>query len=86
MRGKNICIVRAERGSLTLPVAVQIGFYQADVVYTGTAPTLNSGVFQLNIRVPHGAAPGNDLVYLTIGGQGFHYPGVDASIVTIAVE
>jgi len=74
-------------GYLTLPVAVQIGPYQADVFYAGTAPTLISGVFQLNVRVPDAVAPGSVDVYLSIGGKGTSYPWFDeASLVTIAVK
>jgi len=70
-----------------LPVVVQIDFYQADVVYAGTAPTLISGVFQLNVRVPDAVTPGTHVVYLRIGGEGASFPSPDdVSRVTIAVK
>lgn len=37
---------------LTQPVSVRIGGINADVVYAGDTPTLVSGVFQINARVP----------------------------------
>ena len=36
----------------TQPVTVQIGSFDAEVQYAGAAPTLSSGLFQINIRVP----------------------------------
>ncbi len=73
---------------LTLPVVVQIGRYQADVVYAGAAPALISGVFQINIVVPETAVSGNG-VFLRIGGVGTNYfssPRADPGVVTIAVK
>ena len=37
---------------LNLPVSVRIGFLDAPVLYAGAAPTLISGVIQINARVP----------------------------------
>jgi uncharacterized protein (TIGR03437 family) len=74
-------------GFLTLPVVVQINQYEADVLYAGTAPTLISGVFQLNVRVPDAVAPGLAFVYLSVGGQGTSYSPVEGmSLVTMAVK
>jgi uncharacterized protein (TIGR03437 family) len=72
---------------LTLPVAVHINRYQAHVEYAGAAPTLISGVFQVNVRVPDAVAPGIAGVYLQIGGAGTTFPTPDnASYVTMAVR
>jgi uncharacterized protein (TIGR03437 family) len=72
---------------LTLGVAVQINQYQAQVEYAGVAPTLISGVFQVNVRVPEGVAPGMAGVYLQIGGVGSTFPPFDNSgYVLIAVK
>jgi uncharacterized protein (TIGR03437 family) len=72
-------------GSLMLPVAVQFGQFAAEVTYAGPAPTLISGVFQLNVRVPQTVTPG--VVVVNIGGKGASYPTADlSSLVTIAVK
>ncbi len=42
----------APLASLTLPVAISIGGESAGVIYSGSAPTLLSGFFQINVRIP----------------------------------
>jgi uncharacterized protein (TIGR03437 family) len=42
---------------LTLPVSIQIDGFPADVSYSGIAPTLISGVVQINFTIPAGTAP-----------------------------
>ena len=75
---------------LTLPVAVQVNQYQAHVEYAGAAPTLISGVFQVNVRVPDEVAPGMAAVYLQIGGVGSTalppFPNSNSSYVTMVVR
>src|ERR1035438_6407814 len=46
--------------SLALPVTVMMGDTNvaARVTYSGVAPTLSSGVFQINFEIPAGALPG----------------------------
>ncbi len=52
-----------------LPVTVQIGGMDADVVYAGAAPGFVSGLLQVNARIPAGVAPGNSVpVTVTVGG------------------
>jgi uncharacterized protein (TIGR03437 family) len=53
---------------LTLPVTVRIFGFPAVVLYAGPAPTLNSGVFQLNLPAPLTVLPGIDAVLLTVAG------------------
>lgn len=50
-----------------LPVSVQIGGKNADVIYSGAAPGLVAGVLQVNCRVPEDIAPGLVSVFLTVG-------------------
>lgn len=54
---------------LTLPVSVKIGGLDAEVVYAGAAPTLVSGLFQMNVRVPEALRPtARYSVELNVGG------------------
>jgi adhesin/invasin len=50
----------------TTPI-VRIGGQQATVDFSGLAPFL-VGLYQVNVRVPAGLAPGNHPLLLTIGG------------------
>jgi uncharacterized protein (TIGR03437 family) len=53
---------------LALPVTVKIGNADAEVLYSGSAPGMVSGVFQINVRVPDSVSgPGNPIV-VTING------------------
>ena len=55
---------------LSLPVSVQIGGVDAQVIYAGGAPGLVAGVLQINCAVPQNAPSGNAVpVQLTVGGQ-----------------
>ncbi len=51
-----------------LPVTVNIGGQNAEVVYAGEAPGLASGVLQVNVTIPAGTASGSIPIVLTIGG------------------
>jgi uncharacterized protein (TIGR03437 family) len=66
--------------TLTLPVIVGVGGSGAQVVYSGQAPDLVSGVAQFNIVIPSDATTGVVPLTLVVGGI-FSTPGV-----TIAVE
>lgn len=60
--------------SLPLPapiakVSVTIGGQPAEVSYAGEAPTLVSGVLQVNAKIPNNIPSGNQLVVLTIGAN-----------------
>jgi uncharacterized protein (TIGR03437 family) len=46
--------IAASLGTLTLPVSVSIGGTNAIVLYAGSAPTLESGYFQVNVSLPSG--------------------------------
>jgi uncharacterized protein (TIGR03437 family) len=72
--------------SLPLPkpvanVSVTIGGQPVDISYAGEAPTLVSGVLQVNVKIPSNIASGNQLVVLTIGNNS----NVQQSI-TVAVQ
>jgi uncharacterized protein (TIGR03437 family) len=55
--------------SLTLPVSVVLNGENAAVSYSGSAPTLESGIFQINASVPADAAPSaTGSIAVTIGG------------------
>lgn len=49
-----------------LPVSVTIGGQNAPVLYAGDAPSLVSGVLQINVQVPSGLTPGPQPVVLTV--------------------
>ncbi len=63
-----------------LPVNVSIGGQRAEILYSGAAPGLVAGVFQLNVRVPVAIAAGNQPVAVTIGER------LSQAGLTIAVE
>jgi uncharacterized protein (TIGR03437 family) len=46
--------ITASLPTLTLPVSVSIGGTNAIVLYAGSAPTLESGYFQINVALPSG--------------------------------
>jgi uncharacterized protein (TIGR03437 family) len=46
--------ITASLATLTLPVSVSIGGTNAIVLYAGSAPTLESGYFQINVSLPSG--------------------------------
>jgi uncharacterized protein (TIGR03437 family) len=62
--------ITASLPALTLPVSVTIGGTNAIVTYAGSAPTLESGYFQINVALPAGlqASPAANLV-VTVGGS-----------------
>ena len=64
---------------IILPVSVQIGRRDAEVVYPGVAPGIISGVFQLNVRVPSDLPP---LPAANVGVKigGFSDPGLSTTI------
>jgi uncharacterized protein (TIGR03437 family) len=61
-------------------VTAAIGGQPAEVVYAGDAPFEADGVFQVNARIPAGAAVGNDVVTVAVGGVS------SAQNVTVAVR
>jgi uncharacterized protein (TIGR03437 family) len=64
-----------------VPVGVNIGGVQAQVVYEGSAPGEIQGLFQINAIVPNGITPGNAVPILLTVGQAQSQTGV-----TIAVQ
>jgi uncharacterized protein (TIGR03437 family) len=62
--------ITAPLPTLTLPVSVIVGGTNATVLYAGSAPTLSSGYFQMNVALPSGlqASPAVNLV-VTVGGS-----------------
>jgi uncharacterized protein (TIGR03437 family) len=62
--------ITASLPTLTLPVSVSIGGTNAMVLYAGSAPTLDSGHFQINVALPSGlqASSAVNLV-VTVGGS-----------------
>lgn len=62
--------VAGSASTLSASVQVSIGGQNAQVLYAGAAPDLVDSVFQLNVQIPSGIAPGSGLpVSVTIGGQ-----------------
>ena len=55
--------------NLTLPVSVQINYVDAVVTYSGSAPGLISGVFQINVKVPDLFSPPPTVpIVITVNG------------------
>ena len=63
-----------------LPVTVQIGGADAEVLYAGAAPGLISGVVQVNVLIPSGSPSGASVPIVLIVGQGSSQSGVTISI------
>jgi uncharacterized protein (TIGR03437 family) len=55
--------------SFNSSASVQIGGEAAQVLYMGAAPSLATGVFQINATVPPDIASGQAAVVVTIGGM-----------------
>lgn len=51
-----------------LPVSVQIGGVNADLLYVGAAPGLTNGVLQVNCRIPANVSPGYSVPIVLIVG------------------
>ena len=62
------------------PVTVSIGGQPATVPYAGAAPFLVNGVFQINVQIPSGIAPGNAAIAVSVAGI------VSKQQVTVAVK
>jgi uncharacterized protein (TIGR03437 family) len=61
--------ITASLPTLTLPVSVTIGGTNATVLYAGSAPTLESGFFQINALLPVSLPPSTgSYISVTIGG------------------
>ncbi len=66
--------------SLTLPASVTVGGESAVVLYAGSAPTLESGVFQINAQLPSDLPPSTTVsMSVTIGN-------VSSNTVPIAIR
>jgi uncharacterized protein (TIGR03437 family) len=73
---------------LTLPVKAQIGGVNAQVLYAGAAPTLLSGVFQIDVQIPpglHSAVQGGPSFGVTVGFGGLSADDTPAPA-TVAVQ
>ena len=64
----------------TAPVTLTIGGVPAQIQYAGEAPSLVSGVIQVNAVIPSTVASGNQPIVLTIGGNS------SAANITVAVQ
>ncbi len=62
-----------------LPVSVTIGGQPAQWNFAGEAPSLVSGVLQVNVVVPANIAPGDQSIVVTVGGNQSQ-PGVTVSV------
>ena len=51
-----------------LPVTATVGGRPAEVIYFGSAPTLVSGIFQANVRIPEETETGSAPIEFTVGG------------------
>jgi uncharacterized protein (TIGR03437 family) len=63
-----------------LPVAVQIGGGDAQIVYAGAAPGMISGILQVNCRVPMQITPGDAVPVILSAGT------ATSPSVTVAVK
>jgi uncharacterized protein (TIGR03437 family) len=66
--GSNGRIANSVYPKPALPVSVTVGGLPATVLYAGAAPSLVSGVFQVNATLPAGVASGAVAVVVTVGG------------------
>jgi uncharacterized protein (TIGR03437 family) len=53
---------------LTQPVSAAVGAEAAGVLYSGSSPTLESGLFQINVRLPSDLTAGAQFLSVTVGG------------------
>jgi uncharacterized protein (TIGR03437 family) len=53
---------------LAPPVSATVGGEGAAVLYSGSAPTLESGLFQINVRLPSDLTTGAQVLCVTVGG------------------
>jgi uncharacterized protein (TIGR03437 family) len=67
--GQDGWIVERSLPKPRLPVSVTIGGEAAEVLYAAAAPSMVSGVLQVNARVPAGVAAGKAEIRLTVGGR-----------------
>jgi len=58
----------APLSSIAQPVSVMVGGEGAGVLYSGSAPTLESWYFQINVRLPGDLTAGAQVLSVTIGG------------------
>ena len=58
----------APLSSLTQSVSAGLGGEAALVLYSGSAPTLDSGFFQINLQLPSDLTAGAQFLRVTIGG------------------
>jgi len=65
---------------LSLPVTAELGPNAADVSFAGAAPTLVSGVFQINIVIPQNLPTGLSQWPVTVKVGGAMSPGVTTYI------
>jgi uncharacterized protein (TIGR03437 family) len=65
----------------TLPVRVRIGGVEARVLYSGAAPGLVGGTYQVNAEIPESVTPGAAVPVVIEAGSALSQPGV-----TIAVQ
>jgi uncharacterized protein (TIGR03437 family) len=89
--GEGVLVPPAATGSMSGPslplpvpaanVSVTIGGQSAIISYAGEAPTLVSGVLQINVAIPAGLNPGNQPVVLTIGNN-----STKLQAITVAVQ
>ena len=63
-----------------LPVTVQIGGLNSNVVYAGAAPGLISGVLQVNVVLPDGVPSGPSVAVLLTIGSSASQPGVTVAM------
>ena len=62
--------INASLATLTLPVSVSIGGTNATVLYAGSAPTLESGYFQINVALPSGLQASSPVnLVVKVGGS-----------------
>ncbi len=66
--GSNGRIAAAIYPKPTLPVTVQVGGVDAEVLYAGAAPGQVAGLLQVNVRVPQSVASGLIPIIVSVGG------------------
>jgi uncharacterized protein (TIGR03437 family) len=77
-------------GALALTTTATVGGEAADVFYAGPAPTLVSGIFQIDVTLPADTAAGNIAVVITLSctapGSANCFTASSQAAVTVAVQ
>jgi len=78
--GEDGKVISGDPPRTALPVSVQIGGIEAEVLYAGAAPGMVSGVLQINAKVPQALTIGGPVSVQISVGEATSQPGVTLSV------